>query len=107
MSTVWSRLLDWLRRLVRGSEGGWVEPSNEITRLVLGGPISLPTIRRPLTAAVTMVGQAAAQPVAAAPIPVASEPDQVPPLELAAIRQFVVDESLDDSQPLAFPGRAA
>ena len=97
MSTVWTRLLDWLRApFAGGSLGGghWVEPSNELIRAILGGPILLPRL--------TVVALPSFEAFEVA----------LPPVEeqAASIPAHVFEDDLYEepaAAPIPFPGRAA
>jgi hypothetical protein len=105
MSSVWGRLIDWLRFPLpfRGGESQWVEPSNELLRAILAsGPVALPALvplrlpRFELPADAEAI--AAASPVLPEAIPAyVFEDDTYEEQPAPAPR----------AEPIPFPGRAA
>lgn len=113
MSTLWARFLQWLSAipLLRVGAAGerWVEPSSQITRLVLSGPLALPQIEATLPSFAAFPPQLAVPaseptPVVAEEIIVAAEVVAEQPAEAETV---AADEPLPANEPIPFPGRAA
>ena len=93
MSITWARVKAFLASLIAfgARERGWVEPANQITRLALAGPVSLPPIGPAESTALPLDIEYEAFLVA-----LEATPDPTPD-----------EETRPEKAPLALPGVAA